>query len=85
MFKNINCGETMLGFDRRQTGEVGGHSMPYTPEHKAQTRERIVESARRLFSAVAAHTTARSSRSSARRSGCAARNASIVSRVVPAG
>ena len=23
--------------------------MPYTPEHKAQTRERIVESARRLF------------------------------------
>jgi len=36
----------MLGAASRAKGE---RAMPYTPEHKAETRRKIVESARRLF------------------------------------
>jgi TetR/AcrR family transcriptional repressor of nem operon len=43
MFKNIFCARILL---RLRKGEV---PMPYTPEHKQETRARILRSARRLF------------------------------------
>ena len=42
MFKNIFCTLLFVEFEQ----EV---PMPYAPEHKQETRERIVKSARRLF------------------------------------
>ncbi len=46
MIKNIICGRVILGHERAFNREA---AMPYTQQHKARTRERIVESARLLF------------------------------------
>src|ERR1043166_7602020 len=41
MFKNILCG--------RPRRRLASRRMPYTSEHKARTRERIIHAARQLF------------------------------------
>jgi AcrR family transcriptional regulator len=45
MFKIIFCAGAIM-----ETGAPRGKTrMPYTPEHKRETRHKILESARRLF------------------------------------
>lgn len=49
MFKNIFRGRSIVALANGTTGRNGYRVMPYSAEHKKQTRDRIVQCARELF------------------------------------